>query len=687
MPEDLDLRPARGGVRVTVQKLGTALSTMVLPNIGAFIAWGLITALFIETGWVTLVGDALGYDGGYGLVEHIGGWGAGAEGTGIVGPMISYLLPILIGYAGGRMVYDDTVRGGVVGAIATIGAVTGADVPMFLGAMVMGPLGGWTMKRLDLLWQDKIRPGFEMLVNNFAAGIWGMVLAIVGYVVAGPFVEAFSTAAEKVVDFLVENSLLPLTSVFVEPAKVLFLNNAINHGVFTPLGTAEATRDGESILFLIEANPGPGLGLLLAFAVFGSGVARASAPGAAIISFVGGIHEIYFPYVLMKPRLILAVVAGGMAGVATNLVFGSGLRAPAAPGSIIAVLIQSPVGSLVGVIASVVAATGVTFAVAAVLLKLDRSGSDDLAAATADMESRKGRSSVASAVLGRAPATTTGTGQIRSIVFACDAGMGSSAMGASVLRKKVREAGFDSVTVVNKAISSLTDTVDLVVTHQDLTERAMQRTPSAIHVSVDSFMASPRYDDVVEMLRQGAPGAGSPAPVPSTGTTDEAGPSAGRDGSRQADDTSKVSAPAVLALDSIVLEGRAATRDAAIEEAGQLLVAEGAVPDAYVLAMHDRERSVSTYMGNGLAIPHGTDEAKRLVLRTAISYVRYPATVTWDGERHAEFVVAVAGTGDDHLRVLSRLAKIFVDPEQVEQLRLAQTPEQVHALLDGVRPG
>lgn len=691
MPEDLDLRPARGGVRVTVQKLGTALSTMVLPNIGAFIAWGLITALFIETGWVTLVGDALGYDGGYGLVEHIGGWGAGAEGTGIVGPMISYLLPILIGYAGGRMVYDDTVRGGVVGAIATIGAVTGADVPMFLGAMVMGPLGGWTMKRLDLLWQDKIRPGFEMLVNNFAAGIWGMVLAIVGYVVAGPFVEAFSTAAEKVVDFLVENSLLPLTSVFVEPAKVLFLNNAINHGVFTPLGTAEATRDGESILFLIEANPGPGLGLLLAFAVFGSGVARASAPGAAIISFVGGIHEIYFPYVLMKPRLILAVVAGGMAGVATNLVFGSGLRAPAAPGSIIAVLIQSPVGSLVGVIASVVAATGVTFAVAAVLLKLDRSGSDDLAAATADMESRKGRSSVASAVLGRAPATTTGTGQIRSIVFACDAGMGSSAMGASVLRKKVREAGFDSVTVVNKAISSLTDTVDLVVTHQDLTERAMQRTPSAIHVSVDSFMASPRYDDVVEMLRQGAAGAGSPAPAPapapSTGITDEAGPSTGRDGNRQADDTSRVSAPAVLALDSIVLEGRAATRDAAIEEAGQLLVAEGAVPDAYVLAMHDRERSVSTYMGNGLAIPHGTDEAKRLVLRTAISYVRYPATVTWDGERHAEFVVAVAGTGDDHLRVLSRLAKIFVDPEQVEQLRLAQTPEQVHALLDGVRPG
>lgn len=698
MPEDLEVRPTRGGVRVTVQKLGTALSTMVLPNIGAFIAWGLITALFIETGWVTLVGGAFGYDGGYGLVEHVGGWGAGAEGTGIVGPMITYLLPVLIGYAGGRMVYDDTVRGGVVGAVATIGAVTGADVPMFLGAMVMGPLGGWSMKRLDLLWEDKIRPGFEMLVNNFAAGIWGMVLAIVGYVVAGPFVEAFSTGAEKVVDFLVENSLLPLTSIFVEPAKVLFLNNAINHGVFTPLGTAEATRDGESILFLIEANPGPGLGLLLAFAVFGSGAARASAPGAAIISFVGGIHEIYFPYVLMKPRLILAVVAGGMAGVATNLVFGTGLRAPAAPGSIIAVLIQSPVGSLVGIIASVVAATGVTFAVAALLLRLDRSGSDDLAAATADMEAMKGRRSVASAVLGRDRAATSAAAPIRSIVFACDAGMGSSAMGASVLRKKVRDAGFGSVTVVNKAISSLTDTFDLVVTHQDLTERAAQRTPGAIHVSVDSFMASPRYDEVVEMLRRSEADAGAlataagagPGSVNAASTARDDLADVGRDTSRPAvgavgaPEESGAPAPSVLALGSIVLAGRATTRDAAIEEAGQLLVAAGAVPDEYVLAMHERERSVSTYMGNGLSIPHGTDAAKGLVLRTAVSFVRYPDGVGWDGGRRTEFVVAVAGAGDDHLTVLSRLARIFVDQERVARLREAQTPEAVHALLDGV---
>jgi mannitol PTS system EIICBA or EIICB component len=460
----------RTSARVHVQRFGTFLSNMVLPNIAAFIAWGFITALFIETGWITLIGDKVfDYGGGYGFVEELGGWGSGADGTGIVGPMITYLLPILIGYTGGKMMYDDSVRGGVVGAIATMGAVTGADVPMFLGAMIMGPLGGWSMKKIDALWDGKIKPGFEMLVNNFSAGIWGMVLAIFGFLVAGPFVDAFSTAAENVVDFLVDNDVLPLTSIFVEPAKVLFLNNAINHGVFTPLGTAEAARDGQSILFLIEANPGPGFGLLIAFAIFGKGLAKASAPGAAVIQFFGGIHEIYFPYVLMKPKLILAVILGGMTGVATNLVFDSGLRAPAAPGSIIAVWLQAPASSLVGVTLSVAFAATVSFLVASFLLRLDREKEGDLAAATSSMESMKGKkSSVASALVGNDAVS----GRIDSIVFACDAGMGSSAMGASVLRKKIQTAGHGEVTVVNKAISNLDDGYDLVVTHQDLTERA-----------------------------------------------------------------------------------------------------------------------------------------------------------------------------------------------------------------------
>jgi len=658
--------PPRGGARVSVQKFGTFLSNMVLPNIGAFIAWGFITALFIQSGWITLVGDKIfgyapGVDEGlyrYGFVSALGGWDG--EHGGIVGPMITYLLPILIGYTGGRMAYgEDNVRGGVVGAIATMGAVTGADVPMFLGAMIMGPLGGWSMRKLDALWDGKIRPGFEMLVNNFSAGIWGMILAIGGFLVAGPFVEAFSNAAENVVDFLVDHSLLPLTSIFVEPAKVLFLNNAINHGVFTPLGTTEAAENGKSILFLIEANPGPGLGLLLAFTFFGKGIAKASAPGAIIIQFFGGIHEIYFPYVLMKPKLIAAVILGGMTGVATNLLFDSGLRAPAAPGSIIAVWLQAPASSLVGVTLSVIASAAVCFLVASFLLKIDKSVDEgDLAAAAANMEAMKGKKSLASSVLG----VGDGGREIKSIVFACDAGMGSSAMGASVLRKKVQAAGHGDVTVVNKAISNLNDSYDLVVTHQDLTERARQKSPSAIHVSVDNFMGSPRYDEIVELLDESSGRGAAAAPVAEA---------SGLDGD-------------VLARESIVLGGRARTRDDAITEAGQLLVAAGAVDASYVDAMHARETSVSTHMGNGLAIPHGTNEAKSLIKHTGISFVRYDDPVDWNG-KPAEFVLGIAGAGDDHLALLSRIAEIFVDQDAVARLREARTPDDVLAVLDAVR--
>lgn len=652
----------RSGLRVHVQRFGTFLSNMVLPNIGAFIAWGLITALFIQAGWITLIGDKwFGYPPGleegqydYGFVSALGGWDA--DGGGIVGPMITYLLPLLIGYTGGRMMYGDSIRGGVVGAIATMGAVAGAEVPMFLGAMVMGPLGGWSMKKIDALWDGKIKPGFEMLVNNFSAGIWGMILAILGFAVAGPFVEAFSNLAENVVDFLVDNSLMPLTSIFVEPAKVLFLNNAINHGVFTPLGTSEALEEGKSLLFLVEANPGPGLGLLLAFTFFGKGVAKASAPGAALIQFVGGIHEIYFPYVLMKPKLILAMILGGMTGVATNLVFDSGLRAPAAPGSIIAVWLQSPASSIVGVTLSVVLSAAVSFLVAAFLLKTDRAADEgDLAGATASMESTKGRKSIASTVLGG----STRGGPIRSIVFACDAGMGSSAMGASVLRKKVHGAGFTDVTVVNKAISNLRDDVDLVVTHQDLTDRARRSTPSAVHVSVDNFMGSPRYDEIVDLVRERSEGSAPAAP--------------------SADDSAPAPTGQILAASSVVLDA-AGTRDEAITQAGELLVAAGAVDASYVAAMHDRERSVSTYMGNRLALPHGTNEAKPSIRRTALSFVRYPAGVDWNG-KDVTFVVGVAAVGDDHLKVLARIAEVFADDQQVARLESATSAEEVLGVL------
>jgi PTS system mannitol-specific IIC component len=494
----------QSGARIAVQKVGTFLSGMIMPNIAAFIAWGFITALFIEKGPFPVGG--------------IGGFGNGADGVpnvGLVGPMIRFMLPLLIAVQGGRMVYG--VRGAVVAAVAVMGVIVSTEQPMFLGALIMAPLAAWVMKQLDKLWEGKIKPGFEMLVNNFSAGIAAAALAVAGFFAFGPIIETLSKGLGNGVNWLVDHSILPLASIIIEPAKVLFLNNAINHGVLTPLGIQQSAAHGKSILFLLEANPGPGLGVLLAYTLFGTGLAKSTAPGAAVIHFFGGIHEIYFPYVLAKPKLLLGMIPAGMVGIGTLVVFGAGLRAPAAPGSIIAVLAQTPGNSLIGVILSVLLAATTSFLICSLLLRLDRNRDIDLAGATAEMEALKGkRSSVAgylspadeaaedqleAAGIHHAASGGAAGKPIHRIVFACDAGMGSSAMGASVLRNKIKKAGFADVDVQNVAIANLTDDVDLIVTHQDLTPRARTMSPSAQHVSVDNFMNSPQYDAIVEELK------------------------------------------------------------------------------------------------------------------------------------------------------------------------------------------
>ena len=479
-----------------VQRFGTFLSGMIMPNLAAFIAWGIITALFIQTGWAPN-----GLLGGFGETN-------GVANVGLVGPMITYLLPLLIANTGGRMVYG--TRGGVVATIATMGVIVGSPVPMFLGAMIVGPLSAWLTKYMDKIWAGKIRAGFEMLVDNFSAGILAFGLAVGAFFGVAPVVTGLSNALSAAVEFLVHSGLLPLASIFIEPGKVLFLNNAINHGILTPLGIEQSKATGKSILFLLEANPGPGVGILLAFMFFGVGISKASAPGAIIIQFLGGIHEIYFPYVLMKPMLLLAAIGGGMTGVAINVAFHSGLVAPASPGSIFAIIFQTSRDSYVGVILSVIGAALVSFLISAIILRASRrrdlealaAGDDELAAAVAKNEMNKGGTSRVGDLLGvKAEGGVTTATKIENIVFACDAGMGSSAMGATVLRNKITKAGIEGVTVTNKAIANLDGTEDLIITQNTLTERARQKNPGAVHVSVDNFMASPKYDEVVEMAR------------------------------------------------------------------------------------------------------------------------------------------------------------------------------------------
>ena len=397
-----------------VQRFGKFLSAMVMPNIGAFIAWGFITALFIEAGW--LPNEKL---------------------ASLNGPMLNYLLPILIGVQGGRLVGGD--RGAVMGAIATVGVIVGApDYPMLMGSMVMGPLAGFVIKKFDQAMDGRMPAGFEMLINNFSVGIFGMVLAIIGYYAIGPFMSVILVILRGGVEILINNGLLPLAAIFIEPAKVLFLNNAINHGIFTPIGIEQAAEAGKSIMYMLEANPGPGLGLLLAYWVFSKDRAtKDSAPGAIIIQFLGGIHEIYFPYILMNPFVIIGPILGNVCAIFFYSITGAGLVGPAAPGSIIAFMSMSPKSSMVVTFLGVLIAAAVSFVVSSPIVKM--AGSRSLEDAQAKKDSMKAESK------GAAPARTgaeVATDAIKKIIFACDAGMGSSAMGATKFRNRIKPLNY-----------------------------------------------------------------------------------------------------------------------------------------------------------------------------------------------------------------------------------------------------
>lgn len=596
-------------IKEKVQKFGKFLSGMVMPNIGAFIAWGLITALFIPAGWFPN--------------EQLGS---------LVDPMLKYLLPLLVGYTGGRVVGD--VRGGVLGAIATAGVIVGADIPMFIGAMIMGPLGGYTIKKFDKAIEGKAPAGFEMLINNFSVGIIGVILAIFGFYAIGPVVVVVTDAFKFGVEVIISKGLLPLVSIFIEPAKVLFLNNAINHGIIAPIGIEQTQEFGKSIMYLLEANPGPGLGVLLAYCLYSKGGMKQSAPGAAIIHALGGIHEIYFPYVLMNPVLIIAPIVGSAAGILIFSIFNAGLVAIPSPGSIFALMALAPKGGLIGVLAGVLASTAVSFVVAAPLVKKASKKLSDDEEVTSENEEVVINKEV-----------------INKIVFACDAGMGSSAMGATKFRNRIKNFA-SNITVINSSVDTIPSDADIVVSHKKLEERARKNSPQANHVFIENFLQDSKLDKLYSILESRAGGKVEPQEC----VVEEVAASA------------QVKETSILKSDNIILGLKSESKEEAIERAGKMLVKEGYVNNNYIAAMQEREKIVSTYIGMGIAIPHGVGEAKKEVKESGIVVLQYPDGVVF-GDDLAYLVIGIAGVGDDHLEILSNIATSLEDETLVDKLK------------------
>lgn len=611
-----------------VQRFGKFLSAMVMPNIGTLIAFGFLAALFIDTGWFPNKGF-----------------------NSIVSPMLTYLIPVLIASTGGRMLGGD--RGRVAGAIAVMGAImSNTSITMLMAAMVIGPLAGWCIKIFDKKMEGHMPAGFEMLINNFSVGIIGMILALLGYVIIGPLMSGFLVILSAGVNVLVEHSLLPLVAVFVEPAKILFLNNAINHGIFTPIATAQAAETGKSIMYMLETNPGPGLGVLLAYLFFcGDKATKDSAPGAVIIHLLGGIHEIYFPYILMNPLLILAPIMGNAAAILWFTVTDCGLVGPASPGSIIAFLMMTPGTDLLKAAAGVALSAGISFAVASPLVKL--AGGKSLEEAQTEMAAMKAEAKGETAV----PGTIERSSEIRKIIFACDAGMGSSAMGATKFRNRIKGNRPD-ITVTNTSVDNIPSDCDIAVVQSILAERARKSAPQAQIITIGNFLADPALDALYVHLTTGD----APA-QPAGENTDIVIPEVPV--KRQ-----------VIIKEGIRLGQAPVTKEEAIQAAGQLLADLGYVDESYITAMQDRERLVSTYIGMGVAIPHGTTQAKGTVKKTGIVFLQYPEGVDFGTEK-AQLVFGIAGIGDEHLELLSKLCTLLEDPARLETLKTTEDADWV----------
>lgn len=462
--------------KAKVQKMGGFMSGMVMPNIGAFIAWGILTALFIPTGYFPN--------------EQL---------NELVSPTLTYILPVLIAYTGGYNIYGR--RGGVAGVIATIGVIVGSDVTMLVGGMVMGPFGAWLIKKIDKLFECKVKPGLEMLVDNFSLGIAGAIVMVAGYLVVTPVFNFIQGILTSGVNFIVDHGLLPLSPAFIVPGQVLFLNNAINHGILTPLATQQALETGKSILYLVEANCGNWAGLILAFAVFGKGMAKKSAPGASIIMIIGGIGEVVFPYALMKPITLLGPILGNMAALAFLTVFNGGAVAAVSPGSLIALIAMSPKGGLIINVASYVIAAAISFIVVSFFLIRDKSEETDEAAAALSAGISQATETIAPASAPAASVSSAVKRKINKVVFACDAGMGSSAMGASILKVQLNKVGVFSE-VAHVSVHQIPKDADVVVTNSNLVDAAKQSAAADVPIlPLNNFMDEKEIKRIAQEIK------------------------------------------------------------------------------------------------------------------------------------------------------------------------------------------
>lgn len=614
-------------ILVKIRKFGGYMSGMVMPNLGAFVGWGLLAALFIPTGWIP--NEKLNE---------------------IVGPTLNYLLPLLIGYTAGYNVHGK--RGGVIGAFTTMGVIVGSDVTMFSGAMIMGPLSSWVLKKFDKAVDGKVKPGFEMFVNNFSLGIIGFAFVILGYYAIGPIVSAIVAVLTSGINFLIHKNLIPLLAVFMSPAQVLFLNNAVNHGIVAPIAYNQVAEAGKSLMFLLDSNCGPSLGTLCAIALFGKGKAKETAPMAMFIAGIAGIGEVYFPFVLANPIMIFATMGGMATSLALLVLLGGGLVAMPSPGSLINIGLMTPKDAALANIIAIAAGFAVSLIIGMLLLKVIGSPDEDPDLGITDVGIQKKEHTA----VGKSERAKLKDGMIRFIAVACDSGMGSSAMGASVLRNRLKKEGYAGIEVVNSSAEQINPAADMVITLESLIDRAKISVSSdrVEFLAIKNFLKDEDYDEAVRIIKE------------RSGTLD------------------KLNLP-ILQENNIELGAIFENKTEAIKKAGEILVREGYVTEKYIEHMLTREQRMSVYIGNHLAIPHGIEESDSEILYSGLSVIQVPDGVEFDNGEIAYVIIGIAGKDGEHLNMLSETALICKDEENIQRIRNAKNKTEVLNVLRDVK--
>lgn len=608
-------------LQAKIQKFGAALSAMVMPNIGVFIGWGVLTALFIDTGWAP-----------------------NKYFNELVSPVLTYLLPVLIGYTAGSNIYGR--RGGVIGAFATMGMVVGSDVTMLVGGMIMGPLSAVILRKFDKMVEGKVKTGLEMLVDNFSLGLIGFALCMLSYVAVAPAMTAIQNVLAAGVNYMCDKGLIPLTAIFVQPAQILFLNNAINHGIMVPLGLQQAAEVGKSVLFLVEANGAIWVGLAAAFAVFGNKAAKKSAPGAVIIMFFGGIAEVCFPYCLMQPLTILGPIIGNMFSLFMLTNLGGGAVGPPSPGSVFAFYMMTPKDSIVINTIAYFGSMAITFVVTGFILKVTNQKEDDVREIAED-------AAVVPTSMSEGMRQTDQNVKISSlnkVIFACDAGMGSSAMGVSILKSRLQKAGL-TPKIDHVAVADIPMDADVVVTNENLAERAFMTTEGKIPIlTLSNFMDQGEYDRIVDQIQE-------------------------MQGTKE---TKKLP---VFCEENIVLNASFENKTEAIEACADIFIKRGYAVETYKQDMLDRDKDVSVYLGNGVALPHGLASSKKSIKSSGICFFQVPEGVDFDGNK-TYLLVGVAGKEEEHVELLGKIGMMLCQEENIDKLRKATTKKEVLDVLN-----